>query len=217
VIAGADYNFVEQNLVPEKYRRYSKKYWDQRRLAPSCLIYYLGVDKKIEGLLHHNLFFDEDLTAHGKEIYDDPKWPSKPLFYVCAPSKTDKEVAPENCENLFILMPIAPDLKDTQELRDNYYEIIMNRLEKHTNSSIKAHVAYRRDYCINDFKADYNAFKGNAYGLANTLRQTANLKPKITSKLTNLYYCGQLTVPGPGIPPSLISGKIAAQILMKNV
>lgn len=217
VIAGADYNFVEQNLVPEKYRRYSKKYWDQRRLAPSCLIYYLGVNKKIEGLLHHNLFFDEDLTAHGKEIYDDPKWPSKPLFYVCAPSKTDKEVAPENCENLFILMPIAPDLKDTQELRDKYYEIIMNRLEKHTNSAVKAHVEYRRDYCINDFKADYNAFKGNAYGLANTLRQTANLKPKITSKLTNLYYCGQLTVPGPGIPPSLISGKIAAQILMKNV
>lgn len=216
IIAGADYNFVEQNLIPKKYRRYSEKYWDKRSLAPSCLIYYLGINKKISGLLHHNLFFDEDLTAHGKEIYDHPRWPEKPLFYACVPSKTDDDVAPTDCENIFLLVPIAPDLEDSQVMRDKYFELIIKRMETQTKSSILPHVIYRRDYCIDDFKADYNSFKGNAYGLANTLRQTANLKPKITSKLKNVFFCGQLTVPGPGIPPTLISGKIAARELMKN-
>jgi len=213
IIAGADYNYVEQNLVPKAYRRYSKDYWDQRSLAPSCLIFYLGIKKEIPGIDHHNLFFDEDLIAHGKTIYDHPQWPDKPLFYACAPSKTDDNVAPQGAENLFLLMPVAPDLEDTQEMRDHYFNVILSRMEKHTGVSIKEHVTYRRDFCINDFKEDYNSFKGNAYGLANTLRQTANLKPKITSKLSNLFYCGQLTVPGPGVPPALISGKIVAKHL----
>lgn len=217
VIAGADYNFVEQNLIPEKFRRYSKKYWDSRSLAPSCLIFYLGIDRKVSGLLHHNLFFDEDLTAHGKEIYDDPKWPSKPLFYACVPSKTDLDVAPAHAENIFVLIPIAPDLKDNQEMRDHYFNVVLKRMEHQTGTSIINHIIYRRDFCIDDFKEDYNSFKGNAYGLANTLKQTANLKPKMKSKLENLFFCGQLTVPGPGIPPALISGKVAAlQVLKKG-
>jgi phytoene desaturase len=216
IIAGADYNFVEQNLIPEKYRRYSKKYWDTRSLAPSCLIFYLGLNKKVAGLLHHNLFFDEELTAHGKEIYNQPQWPTKPLFYACVPSKTDNEVAPENMENIFVLIPIAPDLKDNQEMRDHYYDLVIKRMEHQTGESIAAHITYRRDFCIDDFKEDYNSFKGNAYGLANTLKQTANLKPKMKSKLDNVLFCGQLTVPGPGIPPALISGKVAAQQIMKK-
>ncbi len=213
VIAGADYNFVEQHLIPEKFRRYSKSYWNKRRLAPSCLIYYIGINKRIEGLEHHNLFFDEDLVAHGKEIYDHPKWPEKPLFYACVPSKTEDDVAPDNCENIFLLIPIAPGLNDTDEMRAHYFDLTIKRLEKQTKTTISEHVIYKRDYCIKDFVSDYNSYKGNAYGLANTLKQTANLKPKITSKLTNLLFCGQLTVPGPGIPPALISGKIVAKHL----
>jgi phytoene desaturase len=216
VIVGADYNFVEQNLIPEKFRRYNKNYWNKRRLAPSCLIFYIGIDKKIEGLEHHNLFFDEDLVAHGKDIYDHPKWPEKPLFYTCVPSKTDDKVAPENAENLFLLIPIAPNLEDSDEMREHYYNLIMKRVEKHTNTDIIKNVVYKRSYCIADFKEDYNSYKGNAYGLANTLKQTANLKPKITSKLTNLLFCGQLTVPGPGMPPALISGKIVAKHLIEK-
>lgn len=211
VIAGADYNFVEQNLVPKKYRRYTESYWDKRSLAPSCLIYYIGTNKKIDGLDHHNLFFDEDINTHGNEIYKTPKWPEKPLFYACVPSKTDNDVAPENCENIFLLVPIAPDLDDTPKIRADYFELIIKRMEKQVGVAIKDHVIFKKDFCISDFKADYNAFKGNAYGLANTLKQTANLKPKITSKLKNLFFCGQLTVPGPGIPPSLMSGKIVAK------
>ncbi|MFT4602659.1 MAG: phytoene desaturase [Arenicella sp.] len=216
IIVSADYNYIEQNIIPKEFRTYSQKYWDKRKLAPSCLIYYVGVNKKISGLTHHNLFFDEDLIEHGKTIYDKPDWPEAPLFYVCAPSKTDQDVAPEGSENLFILIPIAPDLNDTQAVKDRYFKIVTDRITMHTGEQFTENIVYKRDYCISDFKEDYNAFKGNAYGLANTLRQTANLKPKIKSKLKNLTYCGQLTVPGPGVPPALISGQIVADYLISN-
>ncbi len=214
VIASADYHFVEKELLPKEYRNYSEKYWDSKTLAPSSLIFYLGISKKINKLVHHTLFFDEDLDQHTREIYDTPQWPTKPLFYVCCPSKSDKGVAPEGHENLFILMPMAVGIEDTEKLRNEYFEILMKRLELHAGESIIDHIDYKKSYCIKDFVSDYNSYKGNAYGLANTLRQTAILKPKMKNKkLKNLYYTGQLTVPGPGVPPSIISGKMAAQQL----
>jgi phytoene desaturase len=216
IVSGADYHFTEQQLLPLKYRRYSKNYWSKRKLAPSSLIYYLGFDCKIENLEHHNLFFDEDLTAHGKEIYSNPKWPEKPLFYACVPSKTDKKVAPEGKENVFLLMPIAPDLKDSEKVREKYLNIMIQRMESHLGRPLRDNIIYKKSFCVSDFKSEYNSFKGNAYGLANTLMQTANLKPKVRSKLKNMFFCGQLTVPGPGVPPALISGKIAANLILKN-
>jgi phytoene desaturase len=216
IIAAADYHHVEEQLLGTKYKNYSEKYWDKRILAPSSLIFYLGINKKLSAIKHHMLFFDEDLKQHAIEIYKQPKWPSKPLFYVCCTSKTDKDMAPVGHENIFILMPLAPDLEDTEELREQYFNIIMDRLEKLTNQSVKNHIDYKKSYCVKDFKTDYNAYKGNAYGLANTLMQTANLKPSIkNNKIDNLFYAGQLTVPGPGVPPSIISGNVASQQLIK--
>lgn len=218
VVAGADYNHVEQNLLPEKYRKYNKKYWESREMAPSSLIFYLGIDKKVDNLLHHNLFFDQPFDQHAKEIYENPQWPSNPLFYVSATSKTDPNSAPEGMENIFVLVPVAPGLADNEETREKYYDSIMNRLETLTGEKIRDHVIFKRSYAHNDFIKDYHAFKGNAYGLANTLSQTANLKPSITNKkVKNLFYTGQLTVPGPGVPPSLISGQVVAAEILKNI
>ncbi|PQJ12505.1 phytoene desaturase [Flavipsychrobacter stenotrophus] len=216
IIASGDYHHIEQKLLAQEFRNYDEDYWDKKTFAPSSLIFYLGVNKKIKKLIHHNLFFDTSLDDHAQEIYDHPQWPSKPLFYVCCPSKTDDSVAPSGMENLFILMPIALGLKDTDELREQYFKIIMDRLEHLTGDSILPHIVYKKNYCINDFVSDYNAYKGNAYGFANTLRQTAVLKPTLRNKkVKNLFYAGQLTVPGPGVPPSLISGQLAAEQLIK--
>ena len=216
VIGTADYHHIESDLIPEAFRSYSQSYWDGRTFAPSCLLFYLGIDKKINKLRHHNLFFDEDFEKHAVEIYKDKKWPSNPLFYVCCPSKTDPSVAPEGSENLFILMPIAIGLQDDDEIREKYYGILMSRLEKFAGEELRSHVVYKRSYASNNFIQDYNAYKGNAYGLANTLMQTAIFKPKLKSKkISNLFYAGQLTVPGPGVPPSIISGRIAANELLK--
>lgn len=217
VVGGADYHHIEQNLLEPKYRQYSKQYWEGRTMAPSSLLFYLGIDKKIPGLHHHNLFFDADFNLHAKEIYESPAWPTKPLFYACAPSVTDATVAPEGKENLFLLMPLAPDLEDTEELRERYFHVMMDRLEDHLGIQLRSDIIYKRSFAHRDFVSDYNAFKGNAYGLANTLMQTAFLKPKLKSpKVDNLYYTGQLTTPGPGVPPSLISGKVVAGEIIKE-
>ena len=216
VIASADYHHVENKLIPEKYKNYSEKYWQKKTFAPSCLIFYIGVNKKINKLNHHTLFFDEDLSVHSQEIYKHPQWPSKPLFYVCCPSKSDDNVAPAGHENLFLLMPLASGLHDSEELREKYFAIMMKRLQTQTGEDIISNIDYKKSYCINNFVSDYNSYKGNAYGLANTLMQTAILKPSIRNKkIKNLFYAGQLTVPGPGVPPSIISGQISATQLMK--
>ncbi|QCR22916.1 NAD(P)/FAD-dependent oxidoreductase [Pontibacter sp. SGAir0037] len=217
VVASADYHHVDKHMLEKSFQSYSESYWEKRVMAPSSLIFYLGIDKRLQHLQHHNLFFDEDFGPHAHEIYTDPKWPEKPLFYVSAPSVTDASVAPAGCENLFILIPVAPGLEDTEEVREIYYNLVMDRLEKLTRQEIRSAVVFKRSYAHRDFMADYNAFKGNAYGLANTLLQTALLKPSIKSKkVANLYYTGQLTVPGPGVPPSLISGQVVAKEIQKE-
>jgi phytoene desaturase len=218
VIGSADYHHIEDKLIPAKYKNYSEDYWKKKTFAPSSLIFYLGINKKIEKLEHHTLFFDANFEQHAIEIYDTKKWPEKPLFYVCTPSKTDSTVAPENCENLFLLMPLATGVEDTEELRERYFKVLMTRLEEHLGEKISDNIIVKQSYCIKDFEKDYNAFGGNAYGLANTLSQTAIFKPKIINKkIKNLVYTGQLTVPGPGVPPSLISGKISAKLLSQTL
>jgi phytoene desaturase len=217
VVAGADYHHVEQQLLPEKFRLYSEAYWDKRKMAPSSLIFYLGLDCELDEMLHHTLFFDKDFDFHAKEIYETPKWPTEPLFYTSVPSKSDDGVAPKGMENLYILIPVAPDLDDTEETREKYYDMVMNRLERLIGQEVRSHVVVKRSYAHKEFIEDYHSFKGNAYGLANTLMQTAILKPTLKNKkLKNLYYTGQLTVPGPGVPPSLISGEVVAKEIVKD-
>ncbi len=217
VVGGADYHHLEQKVLEKPFRKYTPEYWSKRVMAPSSLIFYLGVNKKIKNLLHHNLFFDESFELFAEEIYTKPQWPTKPLFYVCTPSKTDASVAPEGMENIFILIPAAPGLNDDEATREHYYKLVLQRLEKHTGESISEHVVFKRSFAHNDFESRYNAFRGNAYGLANTLLQTAIFKPSMKNpKVNNLYFTGQLTVPGPGVPPSIISGQVVSEEIFKE-
>ncbi len=217
IICAADYHHFEQEILPKAYRMYDEKFWDKQMLSPSVLLFYIGLDTKIPNLEHHNLFFDADFQQHITEIYDSPKWPKNPLFYTCVPSKTDTTVAPEGMENLFILIPIANNLEQNDALIEKYFNIISERIKSKTNIDIRKHIVCKRSYSVNEFKQDYHAYKGNAYGLANTLKQTAIFKPKMKSKkIKNLYYAGQLTVPGPGMPPSIISGIMAAKEIINS-
>src|SRR5690606_1894528 len=203
VVAAADYHYVENKLLPKAFRNYTDNYWNKRTLAPSCLIFYIGLNKRIKNIRHHTLFFEENLLQHSKEIYKNPQWPTKPLVYVCCPSQTDPTVAPPGHENLFLLMPLAPGLEDEEAQREKYFIMMMERLQKQIGDEIISHIDYKKSYCVKDFVTDYHSYKGNAYGLANTLMQTALLKPKIRNKkIKNLFYTGQLTVPGPGVPPA---------------
>ena len=213
IVGTGDMNWIEQQLLEPKHRRYTEKYWDDRVMSPSSLLFYMGASKRLPNLEHHNLFFDESLDDHCVEIYDDPAWPKKPLFYAFVPSLTDKTTAPKGHENLFLLVPLAPGLEDTPELREQCYDMVMDRLEARTGEKIRDSVVYKRSYAHKDFEGDYHSYKGNAYGLANTLFQTAFFKPSMKSLVPNLHFAGQLTSPGPGVPPSTISGQITADIV----
>ncbi|MFD0798300.1 phytoene desaturase family protein [Maribacter chungangensis] len=216
VLSGADYHHSE-TLLNKEHRQYTEAYWDKKTFAPSSLLFYIGFDKKLTNVEHHNLFFDTDFELHAEEIYDNPKWPTDPLFYANFPSITDSTMAPENCETGFFLVPIAPSLKDTPELRTAYLDIILNRFEKRTGQKIRNNIIFKESFCVNDFIDRYNSYKGNAYGMANTLTQTAFLRPNLKSnKVKNLFFTGQLTVPGPGVPPSLISGKLVSELITKE-
>lgn len=216
VLSGADYHHSE-TLLDLEHRAYSEKYWASRVFAPSSLLFFVGFDKKIENISHHALFFDVDFNQHAADIYDNPKWPEAPLFYANFPSKTDLTAAPEGMESGFFLIPLAPGIQDSEELREQYFEKIIHRFEQLTKQKIKNNIIFKRSFCKNDFVTDYNAYKGNAYGMANTLLQTAFLRPKLKSKkVRNLYFTGQLTVPGPGVPPALISGKLVAELIQKS-
>lgn len=217
VVSGADYHHSETLLQPQ-YRQYTEKYWDSRVFAPSSLLFYVGFDKKFEKVAHHNLFFDTDFDQHARTIYDDLAWPEEPLFYANFPSISDQTMAPQGKENGFFLIPIAPGVEDTQALRAQYFDIIMERLERLSGQDFRSHILFKESFCVNDFVSEYNSFKGNAYGMANTLRQTAFLRPNLRSKkVKNLYFTGQLTVPGPGVPPALISGKLVSQLIGKSI
>ena len=217
ILSGADYHHTE-GLLDKKYRAYSEAYWDKKVFAPSSLLFYIGLSKKVKEVYHHNLFFDVDFDTHAQAIYDTPKWPDQPLFYANFPSVSDATMAPKGKEACFLLIPIAPGLEDTPELRMHYYERIMNRLETLTGQKLKPYVEFSESFCVNDFIEAYNSYKGNAYGLANTLLQTAFLRPKLKSKkVKDLFFTGQLTVPGPGVPPALISGKLVAELIQKEI
>lgn len=216
VLSGADYHHSE-TLLDKSYRQYSEGYWDKKVFAPSSLLFYVGFDKKLENVNHHTLFFDVDFETHAKDIYDVPKWPDNPLFYASFPSITDDKTAPEGKEAGIFLIPLAPGLEDNDELREAYFNKIISRFEHLTSQSVRNNIIFKESFCVNDFVEDYNSYKGNAYGMANTLMQTAFLRPKLKSKkVDNLYFTGQLTVPGPGVPPSLISGKLVAELIKKH-
>jgi len=218
VIGAADYHFIETSLLPSGYQSYSQSYWGDRQMAPSCLLYYVGLSKRLKNVLHHNLFFDVSFDHHGKEIYKTKQWPREPLFYVNVSSITDPTIAPGGCENLVFLIPVAAGLSgDTEELREKYFDLIIKRFEQHVNEPVAGFIIYKESFAYSDFVSEYNSFKGNAYGLANTLSQTAIFKPACRSrKVKNLFFTGQLTVPGPGVPPSLISGEVVAKQVVKH-
>jgi phytoene desaturase len=218
IISGADYQFTESALLPQAYRTYSEAYWNKKVLAPSCLLYYVGLNKKIDGLLHHNLFFDVPFDKHADQIYAHPQWPDEPLFYLNIPSKTDAACAPDGHENIMMLIPVASGLSgDTENLREHYFQKALHRLEQHTRQNIADTVVYKKTFSVSDFVSEYNSYKGNAYGLANTLLQTAIFKPSCRSKkVANLFYTGQFTVPGPGVPPSIISGEVVSKQLIQS-
>lgn len=214
VVVNADYHHAETSLLKPEDRSYSERYWDKRVVAPSAFIMYLGLDKQLPQLKHHTLFLDNDWQQHFESIFSDPGWPDKPSYYICCPSKTDPSVAPPGKENVFVLVPVAAGLDDTPEIRKAFEERVLDHLEQLLDEPIREHILIKRIFAHRDFSQQYNAYKGTALGLAHTLRQTASLRPRQRSKrVEDLYYVGQFTHPGIGVPMTIIGAQVIADML----
>jgi phytoene desaturase len=214
IVVNADYAWAEMNLIDKKDRSYSKKYWDKRKIAPSAYLLFLGLDKPIERFIHHNLYFHPNWIDHFDDIFKHPKWPKDFSYYVSCITKTDPNTAPKGCENVFVLIPVAPGLKDDEKIRQKYFDITIEHMEKLAGENIRNHIIVKRIFAHNDFSNRYNAFKGTALGLAHTLRQTAVFRPKHESKkVKNLYYTGHYNHPGIGVPMVIISSQILSEMI----
>lgn len=218
VIADADYPHVEMDLLDEKNRTYNEKYWEKKVIAPSSLLIYLGLKGRINGLKHHNLFLAKNWNEHFDSIFKNHNsWPDNPSYYVGCPSKTDDTVAPNGCENIFVLVPVAAGLKDDDKIREEYFNKTISHMEKTLGENIFDKIIEKRIFSHRDFSLYYNAYKGTALGMAHTLFQTAVFRPKHKSKkVSNLYYVGHFTHPGVGMPMAMISAEIVHGEILKN-
>jgi len=217
VINNADYHHGETQLLEEKYQTYKANYWEKKTMAVSMHLAYIGVKRKINSLTHHNYFFNDNWNEHFDQVFKTPKWPDNPNFYVCCPSRIDKDVAPENMENLFFLVPVAPDLDDSDSIREAYFDKVLEKFEKETGEKIKEDIIVKSLFTHRDFKERYNAYKGTGLGMAHTLWQTAVFRPKHkSSKVKNLYYTGQYNHPGVGVPTTIISSQVLVNELKKK-
>jgi 1-hydroxy-2-isopentenylcarotenoid 3,4-desaturase len=217
VVVNADYAWSEMNLLDEKHQSYTNKYWEKRKIAPSAYLLYLGLDKQLKKFIHHNLYFHPSWNEHFDDIFKDPKWPVNFSYYVSCISKTDPDSAIKNGENVFVLIPVAPDLKDTAEIREEYFDKVIEHMEELSQENIRDHIVVKRIFTHSDFTDRYNAYKGTALGLAHTLKQTAIFRPKHQSKkVKNLYYTGHYNHPGIGVPMVIISSKIVSDMIKKT-
>ncbi|MFX1510653.1 MAG: phytoene desaturase family protein [Promethearchaeota archaeon] len=217
VVVNADYPYTEIELLDSEYQTYPAKYWESKVIAPSAFVVYLGVDRKLDQLTHHNVFLEYDWVQHFDQIFEDPAWPDKPAYYVCCPSRYDPLVAPKGKENIFITVPVSPGIEDTPKIREAYLNKIISHMEKLIGERFNDSISIKRTFSLNDFSTDYNAYKGTAVGLTHTFRQSAFFRPRHRSKkVKNLFYTGQYTHPGIGVPMALVSSKIVTNQIQKQ-
>lgn len=217
VIANADYNFVETKLLDQEHRTYKKEYWDKKTVSPSGLLIYMGVKKRVPNLRHHNLFFDTNWDQHFDNVFNAKKWSENPLFYLCAPTKTDASVAPKSCENIFVLAPQAAGKQPSKKTIEKTVQNIIKRIEQKVGQDFSGDIEVLDVRAQDYFTQTFNALDGNAFGLSHTMLQSGPLRPKMQSKkVKNLYYVGQYTNPGTGVPLVVLSGKTVAKLVSKN-
>jgi phytoene desaturase len=217
VLSAVDSHYLETHVLEPQYRSYSDSSWKRSDIAPSAFIVYLGLNKKLKNISHHNLIFSYDWMEHFADIFDRKILPQKPSIYLCTPSVADPSVAPKGCENLFVTVPIPAGIKIQKSQVNSYKEKLINIIEEVLDQRISDSVIFEKIFTIDDFTQDYNAFNGTALGLSHTLKQSLFWRIKRKSKkLDNLYYTGQYTHPGIGVPMAVISGELAYKRILHD-
>jgi phytoene desaturase len=230
VVATADLQHVETKLLEEQHQSYPAKWWEKKVAGPSALLLYLGVKGKIDELDHHTLLYTADWKTNFAEVFHAPdgkrRVPNPASLYICMPSKTDKNVAPAGHENIFVLVPTAADpsigkggINGAGDARlESAADLVIEQISNWCNiPDLAERVVVRRTVGPMDFVNEFNAWNGTALGMAHTLFQSAFFRPKNKSKkVDNLFYAGQNTLPGIGLPMCLIGAELVYKHLTED-
>jgi phytoene desaturase len=214
VVSNADLPYTYASLLGEPYPKI-----DRMDFSCSVVLMYLGVSRRYERLLHHNLIVPRDMRTACEDIFRRHCMPEAPPFYICAPSRTDPSVAPPGCESLFVLV-VAPS-QDPGRPIDWAVEgprveaRMLERLEAFGLEELRQHLVTRRLFTPDDFRRDFGNLRGEAFGLSHGLGQIGYFRPHNRHPaVRNLYFVGQSTHPGCGLPMVLISARCVAERVM---
>ncbi len=220
VIANSDAVETYRALIDEDSRRiYTNK--KLARIEPSCsgFVLLLGVSRRYDQLAHHNIFFSNDYPAEFQAIFKDLRPADDPTIYVCASSRTDASQAPEGHENLFVLVnaPATSSQTDWTKEATSYRNLIVGKLESFGLENLSAMIDYEKIITPEDFLKTYRANRGSLYGVSSNKLTSAFLRPPNKARdIEGLYFAGGATHPGGGIPLVLLSGKMAAELVMRD-
>lgn len=217
VISSTDYAFTEINMLDRQWQNYPAKYWQKKTLAISAILIYLGIRGKVKNMLHHNLYFCPDWQKNFDQIFEEKTYPNDPSLYISIRTKSDNTIAPKDTEELFILVPLGSGMNIDNNQQSEYVDLVIDKIEKLSGESVRSRIIFRKVFAQNDFAQEYNAYQGTALGLAHTLNQSVMFRPNNKSKkVKNLYYVGQYTNPGVGVPMCLISAQIVTKLINRE-
>ena len=217
VISNADLHFTETELIDSPHRSYPESYWHHKEASPSALLLYIGVKGKLPQFTHHNLLFVDDWRENFSAIYHNKQPPAKASMYICKPSETDPDVAPEGHENIFVLIPLPAGntIKDSELPKLKYQ--YLTQIKNMTGVDLAEHVVTESLYSPQDFSRDFHAWQSSMLGVSHRLTQSAFFRTKNKSKkIDNLYYVGANTLPGIGLPMCLISAELVYERITKE-
>ena len=221
VVANSDAVETYRRLIAPEARQ--RSYTDRRlaRIEPSLsgFVLLIGAKRRYENLAHHNIFFSRDYPAEFRTLFDELRPANDPTIYVCASSRTDHAQAPAGHENLFVLVN-APATSERVRWPDEaarYRDLIVDKLSEYGLADLSSMIDYEHVITPEDFRTKYGAYRGSIYGISSNNWTSAFLRPPNKARgIEGLYFAGGATHPGGGIPLVLLSGKMAAELVLND-
>jgi phytoene desaturase len=220
VLVGADLPYAYRELLggsADKDFRVRRR--ENLQYTASAFMLYLGIDRRLDHMLHHNFYLSGRYRENFEAIFRDHTLPEDPSFYAVVPSKTEPRMAPEGKESLFVLVPV-PHLgdhvdweRDGTAFKEKIYELIEKRCGVQRDW-----VVFERVRTPLDWRSEYNLEEGAAFGIGHGILQVGYFRPPMVSKgVKGLYFVGASTRPGTGVPLVTIGAGLVVERIGREV
>ncbi len=221
VLCNADYAWGVKHLLPPGLAARRTAKLKKARFTSSGLMLYLGMKQKIDGLLHHNVFFGRDFKGSFNDIFEKGRVPDDVSFYVNAPAQTESAFAPPGKDALQVLVPVPPLTEGAIDWKVEGPKVrarVLARLEEEGYGKLEPLIEVEQLLTPDDWQADHNLERGSNFGLAQNFMQLGPFRPKVRDPdLKNLFWCGASVQPGTGVPTVMISAGFAVDAVLEQL